>query len=128
MPERLAMAQSSKRPSAPSTRPPAKKPGKSIVNQKSTPWGLVVGTVAIVVFAVAIIGYAVTRPAKPVPGKEAIQKALKIDGVKFYKELNRTHRQEKVSYDHTPPVGGDHAPIWADCTGTVYPAQIANEN
>ena len=25
-------------------------------------------------------------------------------------------------------MGGPHAPIWADCTGTVYPNQIASEN
>src|SRR5690242_7598345 len=37
------------------TRPPAKKPGKSIVNQKQTPWGLIWTTVAVVVFAVVVV-------------------------------------------------------------------------
>ncbi|MBN9620481.1 MAG: DUF3105 domain-containing protein, partial [Actinobacteria bacterium] len=34
----------------------------------------------------------------------------------------------KESVNATPPVGGNHAPVWADCTGTVYPNPIADEN
>src|SRR5215469_18083258 len=43
-------------------RPPAKKkPGKSIVNQKQTPWGLIATVVVVVVFAAGIIIYAVAH-------------------------------------------------------------------
>src|ERR1700735_358387 len=46
-------------------RPPVKKSGRSIVNQKRTPWGLIWTTVVIVVLAVLVIGYAVFhKPAK----------------------------------------------------------------
>src|SRR5262249_60482803 len=48
--------------SAPAKRPPAKKkPGKSIVNQKQTPWGLIAIVAVVVVFAAGIIVYAVVH-------------------------------------------------------------------
>ncbi len=42
-----------------STKP--RKPGRSIVNQRQTPWALIVTAVVIVVFAIAIVGYVVLR-------------------------------------------------------------------
>ena len=33
-----------------------------------------------------------------------------------------------MHYDASPPVGGPHSPIPADCTGTVYANPIASEN
>jgi hypothetical protein len=123
-----------KRPARPSTaaaRPPTKKPGKSIVNQKQTPWGLIGTTVAVVVFAAAIILYAVTRPkaASKDPYKQPeLGDAKSISGVVYKVEPNHDHVSGVLKYDTSPPTGGDHAPVWADCTGTVYPNAIANEN
>lgn len=33
-----------------------------------------------------------------------------------------------MKYNASPPVGGNHAPVWADCTGTAYPNPVADEN
>ena len=33
-----------------------------------------------------------------------------------------------VKYDTSPPIGGNHSQYWANCTGTIYDHQIANEN
>jgi hypothetical protein len=38
------------------------------------------------------------------------------------------HTTADVDYPETPPVGGQHDPAWADCTGTVYPVPIRPEN
>ncbi len=38
------------------------------------------------------------------------------------------HTSEDVEYAESPPYGGDHDPVWADCTGTVYPEPIRSEN
>ncbi len=38
------------------------------------------------------------------------------------------HPDQRVAYDKSPPYGGAHAPTWADCTGTVYPKAVRNEN
>ncbi|MEP6600155.1 MAG: DUF3105 domain-containing protein, partial [Actinomycetota bacterium] len=110
-------------------RPPVKKPGKSIVNQRQTPWGLIIAAVLVVVFAVAIIGYAVTRKGSGGPSYlHELADAKAINAVTFSKESERGHVTGKVKYDATPPVGGRHSGYNADCTGTVYPNAIANEN
>ncbi len=54
--------------------------------------------------------------------------AAKIAGVTYTVEGQHTHIEGKIKYDSTPPVGGNHSQYWADCTGTVYPKPIANEN
>jgi hypothetical protein len=124
------------RPAArpPAKRPPAKKPGKSIVNQKQTPWGLIGTAAVVVIFAAAIIVYAVTRH-KSSPDANAQYKlpetadAKAIAGLTYKVETGHTHiAGGTVNYDSSPPVGGDHSGYWADCTGTVYANPIANEN
>ena len=130
--------------------PPTRRPSKSIVNQKQTPWGLIVTTVVIVVLAVGVIGYAlVSHKSKSSSTNAAgadvgtctamngtnattylneLKCAADINGVTFKPEASRNHVTGVVKYDSTPPVGGDHSAIWADCTGTVYSEPIANEN
>ncbi|MGH3627918.1 MAG: DUF3105 domain-containing protein, partial [Sciscionella sp.] len=51
-----------------------------------------------------------------------------IQGVTYKKEPNHEHVEGVLTYDSTPPVGGNHSQYWADCSGTVYPKAIANEN
>jgi hypothetical protein len=125
-------------------RPPVKKkPGKSIVNQKQTPWGLIITTIVLVAFAASIVVIAIaTHKDKPAANGgcskmigdnktsflNELQCAKDIQGVTFKQEPNRTHVQGNLTYDATPPVGGNHSQYWADCTGTVYPEAIANEN
>ncbi|MGH8961255.1 MAG: DUF3105 domain-containing protein [Jatrophihabitantaceae bacterium] len=131
------------RGAASATKRPVKKPGKSIVNQKQTPWGLIVTTVVIVALAVGIVVYAVaSHKSKPAANGgctkmigtnsssylNELQCAADIQGVTFKQEPNRNHVSGVIKYDATPPIGGNHSPYWADCTGTVYPNAIANEN
>ncbi len=120
--------------------PPTKKSGKSIVNQKQTPWGLIAVAAVIVVFAASIIVYAVASRKSSGSSCTAmigtnstsylneLKCAQAIQGVTFKQEPNRNHETGTITYDSTPPVGGNHNPYWADCTGTVYPEPIANEN
>lgn len=130
-----AAARPTAKPSAKATasgRPPAKRPGKSIVNQRQTPWALIITTVVVVVFAAAIIVYAVTRPKSHNNATSYLNElsdAKSISGVVFKQEPNRNHiTSGTVQYDTTPPIGGNHSPYWADCSGTVYPNAIASEN
>jgi hypothetical protein len=123
----------SKTAAKPLGRPPVrKKPGKSIVNQKQTPWGLILTTVLIVVFAGGIVTYAIAShksPASTDPYQQPeIAQAKAIKGVSYKVEPDHTHVGQAVKYDTSPPTGGNHSPVWADCSGTVYPKAIANEN
>jgi hypothetical protein len=65
---------------------------------------------------------------------KAVQKAkedaakVPIDGVKTFDNLSRNHVQTPVTYPQTPPVGGDHNPLWLTCMGNVYDQPVKNEN
>lgn len=61
-----------------------------------------------------------TRPELPA--------ARAIQGVVYTAEPDHLHMPGTLSYDTTPPTGGNHSLYWADCTGTSYPNAIANEN
>lgn len=124
----------------PGNRPSGGRPGnrpaarpKSIVTQKRRPWGLIVATIAIVAFTAAVIGYAIAQSGGKSDGadpytRNQIAAVKDIKGATYRKERDHTHVPKAVSYDSSPPVGGNHAQYWADCTGTVYPNAIANEN
>ena len=47
-----------------------------------------------------------------------------ITGVQTFTGLSRNHTTDKVDYPQSPPVGGDHAPVWQNCG--VYDAPIEN--
>jgi hypothetical protein len=97
---------------------------KKIVNKRQTPWGLIIATLVIVVLAVGVIGYAVSQNKK----KDDAANPDKISGIVHKSFPSGEHKTTAISYAESPPMGGPHSPIWADCDGTVYPKQIANEN
>jgi len=49
-----------------------------------------------------------------------------IPGVQTYTGLSRNHTTEPQTYPQSPPVGGDHNPVWQNCG--VYDQPIQNEN
>ncbi|WP_448615820.1 DUF3105 domain-containing protein [Modestobacter sp. URMC 112] len=103
------------------TRPPV-----DVVNPPK-PWGLIAGAIAIAVFAVAAIGYAVVRVNAE--NADRITSADQLEGLQTFKYApGQEHVATPVTYEQTPPVGGPHDPEWADCTGTVYDADIRHEN
>jgi Protein of unknown function (DUF3105) len=117
--------------SGPVKRPPAK-PGRSIVNQKTRPWGLIITAAVIVVLAIGVISYATLhKGAASTNGgytNPEIADAKAIPGVIYKAEPDHTHVEGNITYNSSPPVGGNHSQYWADCSGTVYPNAIANEN
>ncbi|MET7294859.1 DUF3105 domain-containing protein [Streptomyces griseoloalbus] len=51
------------------------------------------------------------------------------DGVRKWEgTLGRNHVTKAVSYPVSPPVGGDHNPVWMNCNGDVYTDEINNTN
>ena len=103
------------------TRPPTQ-----VVTQ-SRPWGLISAAVAVMVFAVAVIGYAVVAVNRA--NADKVTSVEQIAGVQVYDYANgQGHVATPVEYPESPPVGGEHDGEWADCTGTVYSVDIRNEN
>ncbi len=99
---------------------------KKIMNKRQTPWGLISVTVVVIVLAVAVIGYAIHQGSKK---STSATDPNKITGIVHKTFGSGDHKTTVIDYgSDSPPFGGPHSPIWADCTGTVYPNQIANEN
>jgi hypothetical protein len=91
------------------------------------PWGLIAAALAVVVFAAAVITYAVVQVNKA--NADKVKSIDEIAGVKTYDySAGQDHVSESVNYPESPPVGGPHDPNWADCTGTVYDVDIRHEN
>jgi hypothetical protein len=105
------------------TRPPTQ------VVAQPRPWGLIIGAIAVVVFAAAAIGYAVVQVNKA--NADKVESVDEITGIESYDyPAGQEHVETAVAYNESPPVGGPHAPPpdWADCTGTVYDIDIRHEN
>jgi hypothetical protein len=105
------------------------RPVANVVTAPRRPWGLIAGALAVVVFAAAVITYAVVQVNKA--NADKVTSADDIAGVKTYDyPAGQEHVDTAVDYKESPPVGGPHAPPpgWADCTGTVYTVDIRHEN
>jgi hypothetical protein len=54
-----------------------------------------------------------------------------IDGIVQVKYEPGKHTEtvgQRVAYDKSPPFGGAHDPVWADCGGIVYKTPVRNEH
>ena len=102
------------------TRPPT----QVVAHQR--PWGLIAGALAVVLFAAAVITYAVVQVREA--DALAVDSIDEISGAETFEYEAGQHVQTPVEYEESPPVGGPHDPVWADCTGTVYDVDIRHEN
>jgi Protein of unknown function (DUF3105) len=116
-------------------------------------WGPIALLTAVILIAVAIVGFGAffivkdmraTSAAKAKQDAEAkltaeeaktpwTERAAKIQGIVNYNAQNpawltRNHKQGPLTYPVSPPVGGDHNPVWQNCMGDIYKAPIANEH
>lgn len=57
--------------------------------------------------------------------RRADRQAAVPEGVRTYPVASRFHTTGRVTYEQTPPVGGDHAPVWQNCG--FYDQVIPNE-
>ncbi|MEU8345607.1 Protein of unknown function [Actinomadura meyerae] len=94
---------------------------KNALTQREVPWGgiaffAVIGLVAVVAIGVTFMQ---TRSSSA---------DASIAGVVTRDDLGRDHTTGAVRYDDTPPMGGDHNPVWQNCDGRVYDAPLQNEN
>ncbi|WP_448609878.1 DUF3105 domain-containing protein [Geodermatophilus sp. URMC 60] len=104
------------------TRPPV-----TNVVTPQRPWGLIAAAVAVLVFAAAVLTYAVLQVNESEAGR--VDAVDEIGGVQtFDYPAGQEHVTTPVTYEQSPPVGGPHDGEWADCTGTVYDVQIRQEN
>ena len=93
------------------------KDGTSTVPSLRSPglWVALLAGAVVAVYAVATGGNDTSNPSAPKPA-----------GTVSFSETSRNHVQGTVHYDHTPPAGGDHNPIWLNCG--VYTQPVVDEN
>jgi len=59
------------------------------------------------------------------PGGSGAPTPGEPDGTQTYGGLTQNHVDTPVDYPQTPPVGGDHNPVWQDCQ--YYDTSVPNE-
>ncbi len=52
--------------------------------------------------------------------------ARPIEGIATFEDLGREHTEEPVTYEQSPPVGGNHSSTWTNCG--VYTAPLPDTN
>ncbi|ONI85339.1 hypothetical protein ALI144C_13640 [Actinosynnema sp. ALI-1.44] len=101
--------------------------------KKQKPWGTISIILGLVVLAVVVIGYSMMQVNKVtawVPSESNQDPSEDISGVTKVKYEAAIHVKgnQRVAYDQSPPFGGPHDEVWADCNGMVYPNPVRNEN
>lgn len=73
--------------------------------------GIAVGVALALVVPTALVITAEQRRTSELDAAAA----QPIEGLEEYADLTALHTQEPVAYDPSPPVGGDHHPVWQNC-------------
>lgn len=92
----------------------------------------IIATVAGVVVVAGMVGgaWAIIASAGGDDDKKVSSKPPKVQvtGEKTYGGLTQNHVSKNVDYPQTPPVGGDHDPVWQNCDKVVYDKPVRDEN
>ncbi|MGX7824664.1 DUF3105 domain-containing protein [Actinokineospora sp. 24-640] len=105
----------------------------SVVSKKGPPWGLIAAISAVVLVAAGVFGYAymeISSVKEFTVSEENKDPSENIDGVvrETYEGSQHVNLDQRVAYDKSPPFGGPHDGVWADCTGIVYPVAVRTES
>ena len=74
---------------------------------------LITSVATVILLIAGVVGFAVWRDVSTRPT---------LDAVKEY-TVTRDHTTEAVTYEQTPPVGGNHHPTWLNCGVYTEPVQ-----
>lgn len=105
----------------------------SVVAKKPKPWGTIIAVIGVLLLAGGVFTYAfmqINEKTKWVVSDDNRDPSQNIPGVerKEYAQGQHVTAEQRVAYDQSPPFGGPHDGVWADCTGVVYPTAVRNEN
>ena len=87
--------------------------------------GLLQAVLVLGALVAALVAFAVAMMAV-FPGLGTAQTGTPPEGVKSYSHLSRNHVEGPIHYAQSPPVGGNHNPVWQNCG--FYPKPLQNEH
>lgn len=101
--------------------------------RKPKPWGMIIGVIVILGLAGGVFTYAFTQIHDKemwIVSADNKDPSTNISGVvrETYKTGQHVESTQRVAYNYSPPFGGPHDGVWADCQGTVYPKAVRTEN
>jgi hypothetical protein len=87
---------------------------------------LIFGGIALVIVAIIVaVTVVIVQQVQESNRLDALAEQ-EIEGVETFEDLTANHVDTPVEYEQTPPVGGDHSPIWTNCA--IYTEPVPNEN
>ncbi|MHA7262791.1 DUF3105 domain-containing protein [Arthrobacter sp. TMN-37] len=87
---------------------------------------LIFGGIGAVILAIIIAVTVVIVNQVQVNNATKAAAAKPIEGVATFEDLGREHTDADVTYEQSPPVGGDHSPVWLNCG--VYTEPVPDTN
>ncbi len=87
---------------------------------------LIFGGIGAVILAIIIAVTVVIVNQVQVNNAAREAAAKPIEGVATFEDLGREHTDEEVTYEQSPPVGGDHSPAWLNCG--IYTEPVPDTN
>jgi uncharacterized protein DUF3105 len=99
-------------------------------------WGPIAVAGLVGLIAVGIIGYGVFASVRKSNHDKTpwAERAAAIPGLVDYRKSDPAlvkgsqHKAGPLTYKQSPPVAGEHNPVWQNCNGDVYAEPIANEH
>ncbi len=81
---------------------------------------IIAGLATAAVLALVVTFVVTSSTPKPDPDD------ISIEGLETFDNLTANHVDTQVTYEQTPPAGGDHAGAWLNCG--IYSEPVPNEN
>jgi hypothetical protein len=105
----------------------------AVAASKPKPWGTILAVVFVVLLAGGVFTYAyveINEKNKWIVSEDNQDPSENIDGVEriSYQAGQHVDATQRVAYDQSPPFGGPHDGVWAECTGIVYQTAVRSEN
>ncbi len=103
---------------------------------RNVPW-LTIGAAVVVIGLIAALAINLVpkyqdraEAQRFAPSESNQDPSTSIEGVQIqdYPAALHVTGTQRVAYDQSPPFGGPHDQIWANCMGTIYPDGLRTEN
>ncbi len=83
------------------------------------------GIIGGIIVTAVVAGLIISSVVMTAPKNSVTNRSAKVEGVQTFTNV-AGHSTAPITYDQTPPAGGQHNPVWLNCG--VYTKPVPNEN